>query len=56
MLLIFRPSPKEHRRSTQAVPTEDNDDSENETEKLTRRPNSRVPEVDGFDNHDEFTR
>ncbi|KAL9987638.1 hypothetical protein ACROYT_G001980 [Oculina patagonica] len=47
-------SPKEQRRST--VPTEDNDDSEDDTGKLTPRPNSQVPEVDGIDNHDEFTR
>lgn len=56
MPIIIRSSPKEHRRSTQSVPSEDNDDSEDDTEKLTHRPNSKVPEVDGFDNHDEFTR
>ena len=57
MPIICRSSPREHRRSTQAVPSEDNDDSEDDTEKLTHRPNSKVPEVpDGFDNHDEFTR
>lgn len=49
-------SPKDHRCSTQEVPSEDNDDSEDDTGKLTHRPNSKVPEVDGFDNHDEFTR
>ena len=34
----------------------DDDDSEDETGKLTQRPNSKVPTVDGIDNHDEFTR
>lgn len=53
-IINFRSSPKVQRRST--VPTEDNDDSEDETGKLTHRPNSKVPEVDGVDNHDEFTR
>ena len=32
------------------------DDSEDETGKLTQRPNLKVPTVDGIDNHDEFTR
>ena len=53
---VFRStSPKEPRRSPQQpVPTDDNDDSEDETGKLTH--NSQVPTVDGIDNHDEFTR
>lgn len=50
-----RSSPKEQRRSTHSVPTGDSD-VEDDTEKLTRRPNSQNPEVDGLDNHDEFTR
>lgn len=52
----FRSSPKQHRRSPRPVPMGDNDDSEDETGKLTQRPNSKVPTVDGIDNHDEFTR
>ena len=51
----FRSSPKQHRRSPRPVPMGD-DDSEDETGKLTQRPNSKVPTVDGIDNHDEFTR
>ena len=54
---VFRSaSPKEPRRSPQQqVPTDDNDDSEEETGKLTHKV-SEVPTVDGIDNHDEFTR
>ena len=51
----FRSSPKQHRRSPRPAPMGD-DDSEDETGKLTQRPNSKVPAVDGIDNHDEFTR
>ena len=54
--VVFRSSPKEHRRSTQPVST-DNEDSEDETGKLTHSPDSKVlTTVDGIDNHDEFTR
>ena len=55
-IVLFRSSPKEDRRSTQPVST-DNEDSEDETGKLTHSPASKVPTaVDGIDNHDEFTR
>lgn len=53
--LLERSSPKEQRRSTSVVPTGDSD-GEDDTEKLTQKPNSPNPDVDGFDNHDEFTR
>lgn len=50
-------SPKENRRSPhdQKVPTVDNDDSEDETGKLTHS-NLQSTTHDGIDNHDEFTR
>lgn len=52
---FFRSSPKEQRRSTSVVPTGDSE-GEDDTEKLTQKPNLPNPDVDGFDNHDEFTR
>ncbi|PFX22681.1 uncharacterized protein LOC111333903 isoform X1 [Stylophora pistillata] len=49
---LERSSPKEQRHATNAVLTGDSD-GEDETDKLTQKPN---PDVDGLDNHDEFTR
>lgn len=49
---LERSSPKEQRHATNAVLTGDSD-GEDETDKLTQKSN---PDVDGLDNHDEFTR